>query len=186
MRREQPSHDLLTLEQFEALDDGGRYRLELVRGRVVREPLPGELHGTLIVRLGHYLYESVEAHGLGRVVSHTGVVTERAPDSVRGPDLAFTSRSRMSRYPSKGALRRAPDLCIEILSPSNRPREMRRKVFEYVNAGAKLVWVIDPQSQRVTEYRSKSDVRNIGRDGRLNGLDVLPGFEMELSRLFRP
>ncbi|MGH8311161.1 MAG: Uma2 family endonuclease, partial [Steroidobacteraceae bacterium] len=84
---------LLTAEQFARLDDDGNYRLELERGRVIREPRPGEMHGSLIVRLGHFLHEFVDRHGLGRVVADVGVITERSPDTVRGPDLAFTSRA---------------------------------------------------------------------------------------------
>jgi Uma2 family endonuclease len=176
----------VTIEQFEALDDTGPYRLELVRGELVREPLPGELHGALTVRLGRYLDEFVQTRGLGRVVAHVGVVTERAPDTVRGPDLAFMAHRRMNRYPTTGALRTVPDLCVEILSPSNRAGETRQKVFEYLDAGARLVWVIDPSNRRVTEYRSKTEIRILGRDDSLVCVDVLPGFELALSKLFAP
>ncbi len=175
---------LLTAEQFARLDDDGKYRLQLEQGRVIREPRPGELHGSLIVRLGRFLDEFAEQHELGRVVADVGVITERGPDTVRGPDVAFTARARMNAYPQPGFLESAPDLCVEILSPSNRASRMQQKVVEYLDNGARLVWVIDPARRTATEYRSRSDIRILGLQDALVGYDVLPGFELSLSRLF--
>ena len=174
----------LTAEQYARLDDDGSYRLELERGRVIREPLPGETHAELCVRLGHFLYDFVERNGLGRVLGEVGVITERDPDTVRGPDLAFTSRARMNAYPAPGFLDSAPDLCVEILSPSNRAARMQQKVVEYLDAGARLVWVIDPIGKRATVYRSTTDIQLLGLNDILDGHDVLPGFHLPMSRLF--
>jgi Uma2 family endonuclease len=184
MESERRTVRMLTAEQFARLDDDGNYRLELERGRVIREPRAGEMHGSLIVRLGRFLDEFVEQHGLGRVVADVGVITERAPDTVRGPDIAFTSRARMNAQPQPGFLESAPDLCIEILSPSNRASRMQQKVTEYLDAGARLVWVIDPARKTATEYRSRNEIRMLGLADRLEGHDVLPGFALPLSRLF--
>ncbi|MGH7459506.1 MAG: Uma2 family endonuclease [Longimicrobiales bacterium] len=184
MGKESRDLRLLTADQYARLDDDGNYRTELERGRLIREPRPGEIHGTLVIRMGHYLFEFVEQHGLGRVMADIGVITERDPDTVRGPDLAFTSHARMNVYPQPGFLGSAPDLCVEILSPSNRASRMLQKVVEYLDAGARLVWVIDPIRKSATEYRSKSDIRILGLNDSLEGYDVLPGFELPLSRLF--
>jgi Uma2 family endonuclease len=183
MRNERETN-LITAGQYARLDAGGKYRLELERGRVIREPLPGETHGALIVRLGRLLDEFVEKHKLGRVVADVGVITERDPDTVRGPDLAFTTRARMNAYPVPGFLESAPDLCVEILSPSNRASRMQQKVVEFLEAGARLVWVIDPAGKRATVYRSRSDIRILGLNDELDGYDVLPGFVLSLSKLF--
>ena len=174
----------LTAEQYRRLDDDGHYRLELERGRVIREPLPGAAHAELTVRLGYFLYDFVQRNDLGRVFGEVGVITEHNPDSVRGPDLALASWARASAYPGAGFLEIAPELCVEILSPSNRASRMQQKVVEYLNAGARLVWVLDPINQRATVYRSTSDIQILGSNDVLNGYDVLPGFELLLSKLF--
>src|SRR5262245_36756307 len=168
--------ELMTAEQFAELPDEGPYRLELKRGRLVREPRPKQLHGIMVVQLASYLHEFVKEHKLGRVMADVGTITERDPDTVRGPDILFMSSARLQAYPSDSFLGIAPKLCIEILSPSNRPREIREKVREYFGAGARLVWILDPKRERVTVYRSATEMQILNKTEQLEGGDVLPGF----------
>ena len=176
--------ELLTAEQFAELSEEGPYRLELKRGRLVREPRPGMPHGMMVVELGSYLHTFVKTHKLGRVLADTGTIVERDPDTVRGPDLAFISQARLTAYPTEVFLGIAPELCVEILSPSNRPKEIREKVGEYFAAGARLVWVVDQKRERVTVYRSLADMRILTKTEQLEGGDVLPGFQLPLEQLF--
>ena len=77
-----------------------------------------------------------------------------------------------------------PDLAVEVLSPDDRPRQVLDKVGEYLQAGVRLVWVIDPRRERAVAYRSLTDVTNLGLDDNLDGGEVLPGFSVRLREVF--
>lgn len=180
-----PEDRLLTVGEFERLPEPNDYRLELVRGRLVREPLPAPLHGRIAIKLGGRLDAFTERHGLGFVFDHTGFALYRDPDTVRGPDLSFVARDRVPSTRYEGTFWRiAPDLAVEILSPSNRRRQTLEKVNEYLDAGSRLVWVVDPKRRTVTVYRPGTDPVCIDVGGTLEGGDVLPGFSVPLVELF--
>ena len=162
-------------------DDG--YRHELEAGYVIAEPFPVHRHDRVRWRLESALRRFVEAHGLGEVFAEAGYVLARDPDTVRGPDLSFLTRERLMGFDDSRFFEGAPDLAVEILSPSNRPGEMRAKVAEYLSAGARLVWVVDPERRVVTTYRELLRPREVGEGGVLEGEDVLPGFAIELDQL---
>ena len=110
---------------------------ELVRGvLIVREP-PGLPHGRIAVELAVALVTHVRAHGLGRVYSESGFKLASNPDTVRGPDLAFISQSRIPDPEPRAFPDHAPDLAVEILSPDDRPGEMLGKVGDYLSAGTR-------------------------------------------------
>ena len=156
---------------------------ELVDGEIRMSPA-GFRHGktsmALVILLGAY----VKKHRLGHVVGpDTG---HRLPSgNVRCPDVSFI---RSGRFPNDVVpidyVNLAPDLAVEVLSPGDRPRWILDKVGEYLESGVRLVWVIDPEQQRATVYRSLLDVREIGREDDLDGADVVPGFSCGLSDLF--
>ena len=180
-------HDdrLLTFEEYEELPEDDRYRIELVRGRLVREPQPAEEHARLEVKLIRYLDEFVEAHRLGIVLGTAGYRLEEDPPTVRGPDLSFLSYARIEGgYPVRKFRRIAPDLAIEVVSPSNRSRDLLDKAHQFLDAGSRLVWVVNPIRRSVTVYRSRTDVTVLRIQDTLDGADVLPGFSLPLSRLF--
>ena len=159
--------------------------LELIRGVPrVCEP-PGGLHGQLAMRLGGRLDEHVNRLGLGTVLVEAGYVLRRAPDTVRGPDISFLSIERMSpdRIPVQ-FIPGAPDLAVEILSPDDRWSEMEEKVADYLEAGARMVWLVDPRERRVlVRYPDRASIV-IAADGTLGGEDVVPGFALPLADLF--
>jgi Uma2 family endonuclease len=165
--------DLLRLPR-----DGRKY--ELVDGEI-RESPAGMRHGEISLRLGAAMLAFVSPRRLGRVFdSSTGY---RLPGgNVRSPDASFVSSNRLPRVP-EGFAELAPDLAVEVLSPEDKPREVLDKVGEYLAAGVRLVWVIDPRASRAVRYRSLSDVREIGPDGTLDGEDLLPGFHCPLAEL---
>lgn len=177
--------EVVTLEEFQRMPEEDAYRVELVRGRVVREPLPGAPHGQLIVRLSGWIDSYARERGLGATFADIGVVLSVDPPTVRGPDIAFVSAEKLPLDGTpEGFWRTAPDLAVEIVSPSNRSAEIREKVLEYLAAGSRLVWVVDPVTRSVAAYRSREEIRLLTEDDVLEGGDVLPGFRLPIAELF--
>lgn len=157
-------------------------QVELVRGiLVVREP-PGYRHGDVTARLTKVLMDVVDARGLGRVLAaETGFKLSADPDTVRAPDVAFVSRERLPDPAPFGYLALAPDLVIEVLSPGDRPGETLAKVGDWLNAGSRLVWVVDPGRRQARVYRQDGSETLLTESDVLNGEDVVPGFECQLG-----
>lgn len=176
--------DLLSLTAFERLESDDDCRDELVRGRLVREPPPASRHGWLQFRIASMLGAYTERTGLGLVLVDTGFILADDPPTVRAPDVAFVARERAADYPSDRYGRTPPDLAIEIVSPSDSASALIGKVFDYLDAGVRLVWVIDPASRSVTAYGSRDDVRIVAADDELDGGEVVPGLRIELAKLF--
>ena len=163
-----------------APEDG--FKRELVDGEIRVSPA-GARHGQVCLKLGSRLTAFVETHDMGYVFdSSTGF---RLPGgNVRLPDIAFVAKDHPSADPmTEGFVPIPPDLAIEVLSPSDQPRQVLDKVGEYLGAGVRLVWVIDPAGRRATVYRSLTDVRTIGDEGVLDGEDVVPGFTCLLGSI---
>lgn len=185
MMKASEAEKLLTIEEFERLPDDG-FRTELVRGRVVREPPAGMDHGEIGNHLAFLITGFVRRHGLGKVYNaDTGFVLFENPPTVRAPDVAFVSRSRLpSPEESISFGRLAPDLVVEVLSPSNTAAAILDKVEDYLEAGTRLVWVVEPRRQSITVYRSRNDIRLLGENDELEGYDVIPGFSLQVSEVF--
>jgi Uma2 family endonuclease len=177
------SDKLLTADEYSRLPDDG-WRYELQAGILLSEPQPLLRHAQVQAELIYVLKAFVERLRLGAVFGPGGYLLSSDPDTVRGPDVSFVRADRFDpEEAAHGFFRGAPDLAIEILSPSNRPGEMHAKVADYLAAGAMLVWVIDPEHRIVTIYRTLLSPRRIGSDGTLDGEDVLPGFSVPASIL---
>lgn len=176
---------IYSLEEYERLPEEPGYRVELVEGRLVREQLPGPEHGWLTLELSTRIAEHVRRHRLGLALGETGFVLADDPPTVRGPDIAFIAREHLSEggLPD-GYWTIPPDLAVEVVSPSNTRAEIREKVLEYLSAGTRLVWVVEPRTRSVTVYRSRTDVRVLKDPDTLSGLDVLPGFTLAVAELF--
>ncbi|MGH7576362.1 MAG: Uma2 family endonuclease [Longimicrobiales bacterium] len=183
--RTKSSNRLMTVEEFARLPEDGHYRVELVRGQLVREPPPALPHGRTVTKLIRRIDEFAEEHGLGLTLTETGFALYRDPDTVRAPDISFLSNERAARPRYRGPYQRiAPDLAVEVLSPSDRPRAMLEKVNEYLDVGSRLVWVVDPKRKVVTVYRAGAEPERLESGDVLRGGDVLPGFELLLVKLF--
>jgi Uma2 family endonuclease len=143
----------------------------------------GGRHGQIIVRPTLRLGGFVAEKRLGVVLeSNTGY---RLPGgNVRSADLSFVAAGRLpgGKAP-EGFLELAPDLAIEVLSPGDEPRQILDKVGEYLGAGVRLVWLIDPRKRRAAAHHSLTDVREIAETGALDGIDVLPGFSCPLAEI---
>ena len=158
-------------------------RTELVRGVLqVREPA-GDRHGRVTLNLTIRLGTHVERESLGQLfAAETGFTLSRTPDTVRAPDIAFVRRQRLPEATS-GFLELAPDLVVEVLSPSDRPGEMLAKVADWLEAGAAIVWVIDPERRLARIYRADGTESLLEGDDSLHGESVLPGFSCELAAI---
>jgi len=174
-----------SIEEYAELPDEDDAVVELVGGMLVREPIPGPEHGALTVDLAAALRAHARRRGLGRVYAETGYILSTSPPTVRGPDVSFVAASRpVVRGTPGGYIQGAPDLAVEIVSPSNRAGPMQAKVAEYVSAGALLVWVVYPRSRTVAVHVSRTEVHMLGMGDALDGCDVLPGFRLPLADLF--
>jgi Uma2 family endonuclease len=108
------------------------------------------------------------------------------PERVRAPDVAFVSSQRLpdGRLP-EGFVRGAPDLAVEVLSPSDNPVDIQQNVRDYLEAGARLVWVIAPEAKTATIYRADGSARLLRELDQLDGEEVLPGLTISLAEVFR-
>jgi Uma2 family endonuclease len=167
-------------------DDGNRY--ELVRGELIcMSPsafLPSAVAGRMLVALGGF----VLSRGLGEVGSaEGGFRLARDPDTVRAPDVWFV---RSGRVPAGDATTQffegAPDIAVEILSPSDRYVDVMTKVREYLDTGTSLVWAIDPLGRSAALFRPGGVAQLIDENGMLDGGDILPGFSMVLREILPP
>ena len=178
---------LLTADDLLRLYSEG-VRGELIRGILCETMAAGQEHGEIAMRLGAALLGFIEPRGLGRVMgSDSGVWLDRDPDTVREPDVAFFSVGTIPvDLRVTGYAEVAPDLVVEITSPSDSHREVHDKAHMWLNHGVRLVWVVQPAKRTVDVYRPDEPVATLGGQDALDGLDVLPGFNCAVSAVFGP
>ncbi len=178
----------LTAEDLWRLGEGD-IRRELVNGEIIEMAPVGGVHGQITSRISRRLAEHVERQGVGEVVvGDVGFVLDlpHDPERVRAPDVAFVSSQRLpSGGLPQGFLHGAPDLAVEVLSPSDNPVDVQQKVRDYLEAGARLVWVVAPQAKAVTVYRADGSARLLREQEHLEGEDLLPGLAIPLAEVFR-
>jgi Uma2 family endonuclease len=173
------------LKEYERLPEEEGCTLELAAGRLVREPRPGARHGVVVGNLFRALDSFVRDRKVGRVVIETGFVLAEDPPSVRGPDVAFISAGRLPAGPvPEGFWRLAPDLAIEVVSPSDSAAEVQEKVLQYLEAGTRTIWVVQPRTRTIEVWKPGADVRVIREEETLEGGDLLPGWRVEVKSLF--
>jgi Uma2 family endonuclease len=173
-------------ELFRMPDDGFRY--ELVRGELRRMTPSGFQHGAVVVNVTVALAQYVRANHLGVVCgAETGFVLGSDPDTVLAPDVAFV---RQERIPASGQpvgfWRGAPDLAVEVLSPSDSHREADEKARAWRDAGCRLVLVVSPRAGTVTVYRMGTPESTLAEGASVDAEDVVPGFHLSLADVFAP
>ena len=163
----------------------GRY--ELVDGKVVEMAPANEQHGSVAFNItgSFYIYSRQSGTGSGGV--ETGYRVRQDPDTVRGPDVSFNVRSREEgeEYPIPRFVPGAPDIAVEVVSPSNTVAEMGRKVAEYLAAGSQRVWVTYPSTRSVVVHRLDGSIITYTGDDVITDEELLPGFSLPLSDIFR-
>ncbi len=177
---------LLTAEEFMAADLGEGI-FELVRGKVVEMRRPMPEHGRVCVNAGYVLESFGRQTALGYAISNdSAVLTERDPDTVRGPDVCFYTHARWPRAQvGRGLPPVPPDIAVEVYSPGNRKGEMNKKILEYLAAGALLVWVVYPAKRNVAIHRMDDQPPQVlGENDVIENLPELPGFRCPVSDFF--
>jgi Uma2 family endonuclease len=159
----------VTAEQLLRMPDDG-YRYELVAGELRSRSLAGWREGAVAGEL------------LG---ASTGFLLARDPDTVRAPDIAFLGKDRLQgEMPEEAFWPGAPDLAVEVLSPGDTTSEVDEKVGAWLDAGASMVWVVNPQWRTVTVYRSATEIKTLTENEELDGEDVVPGFHCRVGDIF--
>lgn len=146
----------------------------------------GHKHGRIAGNITASLGPHVVTNRLGRVyVADTGFLISSDPDTVRAPDVGFMSQRRLDEVGDvEGYWPGAPDLVVEVISPSDTYTEVEEKVFEWLGAGAHMVVVVNPRKRAVTVYRSLADIRVLTENDTLDGGDVVPGWIMLVKDIF--
>ncbi len=163
-----------------------RTKYELSQGALIEMAPAAWNSGRFAGRVYAPMMAFVRSHDLGDCgVPESGFLLGRDPDTVREPDVWFL---RKERLPDAAAARRfyegAPDLAVEIASPSDRYLSLLRKVQEYLAAGTRLVWVLLPETETAAVYRPDGSHTLIPAGGTLSGEDVIPGFSLRLAEVF--
>lgn len=175
---------LYTPDDLLRMPDGKRF--ELVDGHLVENPM-GVKESMVAWRLNSFLGEYALPRKLGQgFASDLGYrCFAFAPDMVRKPDGSFITQSRLTNDLLEGGFATiAPDLAVEVVSPRDPYREVEGKVAEYLRAGVRLVWVINPDTELVRVHRVDGSVAEVKRGDELSGEDILPGFVVPLALLF--
>ena len=179
------AQQLVTAEELLRMPDDG-YRYELVRGELRKMAPAGYLHGRIAINITTPLDQHVRAHTLGTVyAAETGFKLASNPDVVRAPDVAFIRLERVEEVGDvEGYWPGAPDLAVEVISPSDTYAEVQEKVCDWIEAGTKMVILVMPRKRAVTVYRSLTDIIMLTEHDMLDGGDVVPGWKIPVRELF--
>jgi Uma2 family endonuclease len=159
---------------------------ELVRGEVHMMTPASGAQGLIVGELFAAIHAFLGTRDLGVCFpDNTGFDLPGLANTVRSPDVAFVSTERIpSEGIGRGFPKVAPDLVVEVLSPDETRARLEEKIRDYFEAGTLLVWVVDPEQRTVTVRPRGAAEQSLGTDGRLDGGNVLPGFSLQVARLF--
>ena len=176
---------LLTAEDLLRLDSKG-VKGELIRGRLSETMSVGGEHGEIAMNLGGELRSFVKPRRLGRIFgSDAGVLLERAPDTVREPDVAFISAARLPLTERvTGYYEIVPDIVVEIASPSDSRREVDDKARMWRDYGVPLVWAAYPDTRTIDVHRADGSITTLYENDILDGGEILPGFAVLVKDIF--
>jgi Uma2 family endonuclease len=171
---------LLTVEQFEQLPDDGM-RHELDEGELIAVPPTFGLHGKVQAKTAYHLQNFAGARELGLVLVEAGFRLKR--NTVLAPDVSFIRAERANTLDLESRFECAPDLAVEVISPSETAAEIAHKVRHYLHAGA-VVWVLYPKDRTVHVFETSKSARVLEADDLLESPSLLPGFAVRVSELF--
>lgn len=143
----------------------------------------GAEHGVVVAAITEIVRRFVIRHRLGVVMgAETGFQIEHNPDTVRGPDVGFVAKRRLPRKRRKGFFDGPPDLAVEVSSPDDRARQVTDKITLWLTSACRAVWLVDTKSRTVTIHRAGRRPTTFGAKARISGGDILPGFEVAVSK----
>jgi Uma2 family endonuclease len=164
----------------------GQYRYELINGELKTMSPSSHDHGRITVRFTAPLAQFVWDNKLGEVYgAETGFLLTTAPDTVLAPDASYISAKHIEeKGHSTGYWPGAPDLAVEVLSPSERRTQIENKIAKWLSFGTIQVWVVNPKNETVIVYRSTTDTMTVRMDDTVEADDLLPGFRIAVKWLF--
>lgn len=176
---------LLTADDLLALPRGYGKRYELIRGCLIEKPASEDRPARAIGWIAYWITAYTEKTGCGEVAAGTpGYLLDTDPDTVRCADVTWIAPGRVPPG-TQGYPNLAPDLAVEVKSPSNSRPEMTAKARMWLSYGAQLVWVADPETATLTIHRENAPPETLSEDDELTGGELLPGFSVPVWRLFR-
>jgi len=174
-----------TAEQLARLpDDGNRY--ELIDGVLSMMSPAGGRHGRIAAKINKLLAIHVDDNNLGvTFAAETGFLISTNPDTVRAPDAAFVCKKKMDQLDDdSGFLPFAPELAVEVISPNDKFAAVENKAFSWLDAGTQLVLIIEPESEAVHAYRSRSNIIVLTSGEIIDANDVVAGWTVQVKELF--
>jgi Uma2 family endonuclease len=173
---------ITTAEQLFAADLA---HCELIRGELVMMSPAGFDHGRLASRIVTALENHVSPRKLGVVTTaEAGFQIASNPDTVRAPDVAFVRAARIPAEGVQGFFQGAPDLAVEVLSPSDRAADVAAKTQDWLRAGCSMVWIVNPQNRTITVHSNCSEIVVLTVSDTIQGGDLLPGFSLPVANVF--
>lgn len=174
---------LITADELEQMPDDDSVRIELDEGELITMPPAGGEHGYYGSGIGSLLTVFVKEHGLGRVYNaDTGFRLNAG--TVRAPDVAFVGSARVASVHQRGFMDGAPDLAVEVFSPTDNIRQLMRKVKQYFAAGCHTVWIVYPDQQEVNVLEASGADRLLKAGDTIDAPELLPGFSVPVADFF--
>ena len=157
---------------------------ELIRGELYPIMPAGTLHGVITSRLSTYLSFFVMENNLGEITA-TETGFKLVNQSNVGADIGFIGKEKLAKFGIPDSFfPTAPDLAVEVISPSNSSEEISTKVEDYLSSGSRLVWIVYPKRKVVVVYRQTNTVSFLHETDELDGEDVLPDFKLPITKIF--
>ncbi|MEO7650756.1 MAG: Uma2 family endonuclease [Bryobacteraceae bacterium] len=176
---------LLRVEEYDRLPDNPGVRYELRHGELVEMAKPRLVHNRVVAEIFFWLKAFSHQHpGFGEAISPENEFIVGSPDNILVPDAAFIRASRISQIDPRQRIPGAPDLAIEVLSPSQSYEETRLKAKEYLADGCQVVWIFLPETREVHVAAKDALMRILTTADTLSCPDLLPGFSVAVSEIF--
>jgi Uma2 family endonuclease len=172
----------LTLEEFAQLPDDG-VRHEISEGELITMPPPKSLH-SLVVSKVFSAIQSLAKSGFGEALAEAGYVLSHDPLTVRQPDVSVLSTERIQNTAPDDYFEGAPELAVEVVSPSDSAEDLEVKVEQYLQSGAKQVWILYPKTKRLHLFRPGNQLRVLDETQTLDAAELFPGFSVKVADLF--
>jgi Uma2 family endonuclease len=176
---------LITAEEFARIlePEDESVRMELDEGEVITLPPAGEEHGFCGINIGTILANHVKTYKLGRVYgADTGFRLNAT--MVRAPDVAFVRKERLATVRQGIFANGAPDLAVQVFSPSDSVRQLMRKVKQYFTAGCHTVWIVYPERREVNVLEASGADRLLREGDTVDAPELLPGFSVSIAEFF--
>ena len=172
----------LTIEEFSRLPRDSE-RHEMSEGELITMPFPKSLHTLIANSVYEALRPSSKEYGTVRVLVEAGYVLSRSPLTIRQPDISVLSKDRILATPEDSYFEGAPELAIEVVSPSDSAEDLELKAKQYLKAGSSEVWVLYPKTKDIHVFAASGEVKVLGEEDVLQSA-TLPGFSVKVAELF--